>query len=132
MASLGIFSLLFLNLPKHCPEMQKATLAVTGDNVRSEAAKLADKEDATLWRWFSEMYEDGRIRWCRSAQGWLVSVDHRHLATEADFDAAIRIARERHFSGKPRRNHLRRSSVTHGAICETDADGRQCRQKSMV
>ncbi|BFG80117.1 hypothetical protein PTKU46_81510 [Paraburkholderia terrae] len=83
-------------------------LAITRDNVRSEAAKLADKEDATLWRWFSELYEDGRIRWCRSAQGWLVSVDHRHLATEADFDAAIRVACERHFSGKLRRADPRR------------------------
>ena len=83
-------------------------LAITRDNVRSEAAKLADKEDAMLWRWFSELYEDGRIRWCRSAQGWLVSVDHRHLATEADFDAAIRVARERHLSGKLRRADVRR------------------------
>ncbi|WP_277352256.1 hypothetical protein [Paraburkholderia aromaticivorans] len=35
--------------------MQKSMLAITRDNVRSEAAKLADKEDATLWRWFSEL-----------------------------------------------------------------------------
>lgn len=83
-------------------------LAITRDSVRSEAAKNADRDDATLWRWFSEMYEDGRIRWCRSAQGWLVSVDHRHLATEADFDAAIRIARERYLSGKLRRADPRR------------------------
>lgn len=83
-------------------------LAVTRDNVRSEAAKLADKEDATLWRWFSELYEDGRIRWCRSAQGWLVSVDHRHLATERDFDAAIRAARDRYFASRQWRSELRR------------------------
>ncbi|BFG75587.1 hypothetical protein PTKU46_36200 [Paraburkholderia terrae] len=83
-------------------------LAITRDTVRSEAAKLADREDATLWRWFSELYEDGRIRWCRSAQGWLVSVDHRHLATEAEFDAAIRIARERYLRGKLRRADSRR------------------------
>jgi hypothetical protein len=75
-------------------------LAINREQIRSEAAKLADKEDATLWRWFSEFYEEGRIRWCRSARGWLVSVDHRHLATEADFDAAIRISRERYFSGR--------------------------------
>jgi hypothetical protein len=75
-------------------------LAINSEQVRREAAKLADKEDATLWRWFSEFYEEGRIRWCRSARGWLVSVDHRHLATEADFDTAIRISRERYFSGR--------------------------------
>jgi hypothetical protein len=105
--------------------MQKSMVAVTRDNIRSEAAKLADREDATLWRWFSEMYEDRRIRWCRAAQGWLVSVDHRHLATEADFDAAIRIARERHFTGKSERNHLRRCSAANSAVCKTDADDRQ-------
>jgi hypothetical protein len=83
-------------------------LAITRDNVRSEAAKLADKEDATLWRWFSGLYEEGRIRWCRSAEGWLVSVDHRHLATEPDFDSAIRVSRERYFSGRLKRADLHR------------------------
>ena len=83
-------------------------LTITRDHVRSEAALLADKEDARVWRWFSELYEEGRIRWCRSAQGWLVSVDHRHLATEADFDAAIRVSRERYFSGRLKRADLRR------------------------
>jgi hypothetical protein len=65
-------------------------LAIIQDKIRSDAAKQTYKADATLWRWFSDLYEEGRIRWCRSAQGWLVSVDHKHLATEPDFDAAIR------------------------------------------
>ncbi|GJH25427.1 hypothetical protein [Caballeronia novacaledonica] len=76
--------------------------------MRSDAAKLADKEDATLWRWFSELYDEGRIRWCRSAQGWLVSVDHKHLATEPDFDTAIRVSRERYYSGRFKRAEGRR------------------------
>ncbi|SAL69661.1 hypothetical protein AWB74_04019 [Caballeronia arvi] len=83
-------------------------LAIINDTVRSDAAKLADKEDATLWRWFSGLYDEGRIRWCRSAQGWLVSVDHKHLATEPDFDAAIRVSRERYYSGRLKRAELRR------------------------
>ena len=83
-------------------------LAITRDQVRSEAALLADKEDARLWRWFSELYEEGRIRWCRSSQGWLVSVDHRHLATETDFDAAIRVSRERYFGARLKRADLHR------------------------
>lgn len=66
--------------------------------VRSDAAKIANEEDASLWRWFSGLYDEGRIRWCRSAQGWLVSVDHKHLATEPDFDSAIRVSRRRYFS----------------------------------
>jgi hypothetical protein len=28
--------------------------------------------------------------------GWLVSVDHKHLATEEDFDYAIRVAKQRY------------------------------------
>jgi hypothetical protein len=74
-------------------------LAITRDDIRNAAAKNADREDATLWRWFSDLYEDGRIRWCRSARGWLVSVDHKHLATDPDFDTAIRVSRERYLSG---------------------------------
>ena len=83
-------------------------LAIIDDKVRSDAAKLADKEDAALWRWFSELYDEGRIRWCRSSQGWLVSVDHKHLATETDFDAAIRASRERYYSGRLKRAEVRR------------------------
>jgi hypothetical protein len=70
------------------------------DSRRKQAAMHADKDDASLWRWFSALYEEGRIRWCRSALGWLVSVDHKHLATEQDFDTAIRISRERFYSGR--------------------------------
>ncbi len=70
------------------------------ETVRVEAQRLANAEDASLWRWFSALYDEGRIRWCRSAHGWLVSVDHRHLATETDFDSAIRAARERFFCGR--------------------------------
>jgi hypothetical protein len=62
---------------------------------RTDAAHRANQEDADLWRWFCLAYEEGRIRWCRSHEGWLVSVDHKHLATERDFDAAIRAARAR-------------------------------------
>lgn len=66
---------------------------------RFEAARLANRSDAELWRWFCLMYEEGRIRWCKSGHGWLVSVDHKHLATESQFDAAIRNARQRFESG---------------------------------
>jgi glutamate-1-semialdehyde aminotransferase len=69
------------------------------EQVRSQAAKHANEEDASLWRWFCGLYDEGRLRWCRSHEGWLVSVDHKHLATESDFDRAIRVARQRFFSG---------------------------------
>lgn len=69
------------------------------ESERSLAANRANQDDASLWRWFCMLYDEGRIRWCRSAQGWLVSVDHKHLSTEADFDTAIRMARTRFMSG---------------------------------
>lgn len=77
---------------------------ISGDVTRSEAASMANRDDADLWRWFCRMYEERRIRWCISTYGWLVSVDHKHLATEADFDAAIRNARQRFESGRRRPN----------------------------
>jgi hypothetical protein len=70
------------------------------ERTRAEAVNSANEADASLWRWFCQAYEDGRIRWCKSAEGWLVSVDHKHLATESDFDTAIRTARTRYFSGQ--------------------------------
>ncbi|MDR5815439.1 hypothetical protein QCE62_17790 [Caballeronia sp. LZ033] len=68
------------------------------DGVRTEAARRANRDDAELWRWFCLACQEGRIRWCRSSEGWLVSVNHRHLATEPDFDAAIRQAHARHLA----------------------------------
>lgn len=79
---------------------------------RRQAASRANEEDASLWRWFCGLYDEGRIRWCRAAQGWLVSVDHKHLSTEPDFDTAIRAARERYFSGG--RKRLSNSARLHG------------------
>jgi len=62
---------------------------------RRDAANFANAEDAALWRWFCVFFEEGRLRWCRSASGWLVSVDHKHLSTNHDFYDAIRVARDR-------------------------------------
>ncbi|MEX3944451.1 hypothetical protein AB4Y45_26665 [Paraburkholderia sp. EG287A] len=66
---------------------------------RIMAAATANQEDADLWRMFSILCEEHRIRWCESARGWLVSINNRHLATESSFDQAIRLAIER-FQGK--------------------------------
>lgn len=43
---------------------------------------------------------EGRVRWCRSAGTWLVSIDHKHLATEESFDEAMRAARDRFDTGR--------------------------------
>lgn len=62
---------------------------------RALAAACANAEDASIWRWFSALLEAGKIRWCLSDKGWLVSVNHRHVATAAGFDEAIRTAKSR-------------------------------------
>jgi hypothetical protein len=74
-------------------------LSVSRDEARTEEGGIAGLDDASLWRWFCMMYGDDRIRWCHCYHGWLVSVDHLHLATESDFASAIRVARDRYHSG---------------------------------
>lgn len=64
--------------------------------VRAEAANAANSEDAAIWRWFSSLMEDCRIRWSIAAGNrWLVSVDNRHIATERSFDSAVRTAKDK-------------------------------------
>ncbi|WP_259461299.1 hypothetical protein [Paraburkholderia fungorum] len=70
---------------------------------RYVAQRDANVEDAALWRWFSVLLDERRIRWCQSGSGWLVSVDHRHVATHEDFDAAMRIAKSNVCAGGSRR-----------------------------
>lgn len=62
---------------------------------RLRGVAIANEEDAILWRWFSLLLQDSRIRWCMAHGNWLVSVDHRHVATEATFDEAMRAAKDR-------------------------------------
>lgn len=63
------------------------------DHARRHAATDANAQDADLWRWFSLLVDERRIRWCQAGGQWLVSVDHRHVATEESFDRAVREAR---------------------------------------
>jgi hypothetical protein len=65
------------------------------NSAREEAAASANAEDAALWRWFSNLYDEGLIRWCKTDDGWLVSVSHRHVATTLTFDEGIREAKAR-------------------------------------
>jgi hypothetical protein len=71
--------------------------------IHERAANAANNEDANLWRWFCLLFEEGRIRWCRSPSGWLVSIDHKHLATEESFDEAIRKAKQKLSVGPTRK-----------------------------
>ncbi|CAG9189130.1 hypothetical protein [Paraburkholderia caribensis] len=62
---------------------------------RTLAAACANAEDASVWRWFSALMESGKIRWCLRDKQWLVTVNHRHVATASSFDEAIRTAKAR-------------------------------------
>ncbi|SAK76857.1 hypothetical protein AWB83_03957 [Caballeronia ptereochthonis] len=73
------------------------------DLARTHAATQANAQDGDLWRWFSLLMEERRIRWCQADGCWLVSVDHRHVATESTFDRAIREARRMRERGMSRR-----------------------------
>lgn len=60
---------------------------------RDEAALVANAEDAALWRWFSYLLEERRIRWRFHFGRWLVSVDRVQLGNECTFDCAVRQAK---------------------------------------
>ncbi|WP_241021607.1 hypothetical protein [Burkholderia sp. Ac-20353] len=63
------------------------------ERVRLDAAAAANAEDASIWRWFSALLEERRIRWRYMFDRWVVNVDRTHVATEENFDAAIRAAK---------------------------------------
>lgn len=61
---------------------------------RRDAAVAANAEDASMWRWFSALLEERRIRWRFSLHNWIVHVDRMQVATEPTFYEAIRAAKE--------------------------------------
>lgn len=63
------------------------------ERVRFDAAVAANAEDASIWRWFSVLLEERRIRWRYMFDNWVVNVDRAHVATEQNFDDAIRAAK---------------------------------------
>ncbi|WP_454862608.1 hypothetical protein [Paraburkholderia fungorum] len=77
---------------------------------RAEAAQAANAEDADVWRWFSSLVEERRVRWCFATDSWLVSVDNRHVATESSFDGAMRAAKE-NWNGRTASEQRRRREI---------------------
>ncbi|MDN7551324.1 hypothetical protein QZM46_08250 [Burkholderia vietnamiensis] len=63
------------------------------ERTRFDAAAAANAEDASIWRWFSALLEERRIRWRYMFDNWVVNVDRTHVATERSFDDAIRAAK---------------------------------------
>lgn len=60
---------------------------------RDKAAVAANADDASVWRWFSDLLEERRIKWRHSFDSWIVVVDRKRLAAERSFDCAIRVAK---------------------------------------
>lgn len=60
---------------------------------RLDAAAAANAEDASIWRWFSALLEDRRIRWRYMFDTWVVHVDRTRVAAGPTFDEAIRAAK---------------------------------------
>ena len=83
------------------------------NQIRQGAANTANAEDADIWRWFDALVQERRIRWCYAHGSWLVSVDHRHIATDENFDHAVRTARWRSRGANEKANdeRLRRRIV---------------------
>ncbi|WP_080970796.1 hypothetical protein [Burkholderia cepacia] len=65
----------------------------TMQKIRLEAAIIANADDASIWRWFSYLLEERRIRWRFQFGNWHVSVDRVTVARAATFDRAIREAK---------------------------------------
>ena len=61
--------------------------------IRSEAAAAANADDAGVWRWFSALLEERRIRWRYMFDSWVVHVDRTRVASELTFYDAIRAAK---------------------------------------
>jgi hypothetical protein len=91
---------------------------------REQAALMANQADAEMWRWFCQMHEENRIRWCLAHGLWYVSVDHRHLATEPDFDTAIRAARQRAIEGVNKTLRARKKKPLPSEVLVTVGVGR--------
>lgn len=107
--------------------------------VRFDAAVAANAEDASIWRWFSALLEERRIRWRYMFDNWVVNVDRAHVATEKNFDDAIRAAKvaaeqlglgaaDAHLSGgrwhRPTEMESRRQHATRGSRSETERQKR--------
>jgi hypothetical protein len=65
-----------------------------GRRERFAAAAAVNAEDASVWRWFSALLEERRIRWRFAFDAWIVYVDKTRLATEPTFYEAIRVAKD--------------------------------------
>ena len=77
--------------------------------IRIDAAATANAIDASIWRWFSVLLEERRIKWRYAFDCWVINVDRMQVAKESTFDGAIRAAkREAEMQGLGLPNESRR------------------------
>jgi len=55
---------------------------------RKKAASGANAEDASIWRWFSGLREERRIKWRCSFNSWIILVERKQLAAGSSSDGA--------------------------------------------
>ncbi|HTH76872.1 MAG TPA: hypothetical protein VL635_20990 [Trinickia sp.] len=84
---------------------------------RLDAAAQANADDASLWRWFSSLLEERRIRWRYTFDSWVVSVDRTCVASESTFDGAIRAAKEEAELRGVGQSHEHRSKAGRAPSC---------------
>jgi len=60
--------------------------------IRMRAVAMANGQDASLWRWFSDQMEDRRLSCERFCESWSIRWGGRELASDRSFDAAVRTA----------------------------------------
>lgn len=93
------------------------------EQARHEAALAANVADASIWRWFSYLLEERRIRWRWQFNSWIIHVDRTHVATENTFDRAIREAKlsaERRGIGLLDSNANSRRRLGHSSLTSED------------
>ena len=59
---------------------------------RLNAAVNANIDDARVWRWYSDLMEDDRVRCERTRRGWQITIDDCHTVEDESFDCAVRLA----------------------------------------
>jgi hypothetical protein len=64
--------------------------------VRLSAEATANRDDASLWRWYADLVEDRRISFTCKANVWTIIVDGAWSVSQGSFDSAVREAHERH------------------------------------
>ena len=66
------------------------------DIVRLSAEATANRDDASLWRWYADLVEDRRIAFTCKANVWTITLDGTSSVSQRSFDSAVREARDSH------------------------------------